>query len=104
MAMPIAMTATIAVPGLSGISSSPMVPNISTIGITAGTSEMTPPLKDVYIADMMRKITNNRITSDLTWAIIRLSAAWLTIRFSLTMDAFISLPTIAGMACLSSST
>ena len=59
-----------------------MTPNMRVMGIMLGMSEISPPLKEVNMADMIRKITPSRITRDLTWAIMRFSEAAFTIRFS----------------------
>ena len=102
MAIPMEITATIAVPGFSGIFKNPMIPNIKIAGIRLGIKEMIPPLKEVNIIEVMIKIAARRIPSDFIWAFIRPSAASLIIRFSPTISTLVPGPTMPGATSLNS--
>ena len=104
MAIPTAMTATMAVPGFNGILNNPMIPNIIAIGITAGTMAIAPPLNEVNMADMMRKIRPSRINNASTCPTINFSAARFTIRFSPITWLEISGPAIPATTSRSSLT
>ena len=69
----------------------------------AGTRAMSPPLKEVNMMDMIRNINAINRARALTWAVIKLSAALLTIKFSPTMKNFMSGPAIFTMTSWSSS-
>ena len=103
IAIPTAITATMAVPGFNGISSNPIMPNISTMGITDGIMAIAPPFKDVNMIDIRIKMSASKRTSALIWETISFSAARFTSKFSPTTCTVIPSPETWLAKSLSSS-
>ena len=82
MAIPTAIAATVAVPGLRGMPNNPMTPKQKTTGIKFGTSEISPANGEVNNKLIIINIAATIIIRESTWPPKSDSAARLIIKFS----------------------